>query len=101
MSSPLPERINAGEATDNCVSALTVPSEGQSLYLVTNAPHRSPLFASHGALARYGVAILSVVASLLLRQLLYPLLGQQDTYLTVFTAVVFASWYCGFGPAIL
>lgn len=57
--------------------------------------------AANSAAARYGLAILSVVASLLLRRLLDPLLGPQHTYHTAWAAVVFASWYCGLWPAIL
>ena len=59
------------------------------------------LVASDSPGVRYGIAILSVMASLLFRQLLHPLLGPQDTYLTAFAAIVFTSWYCGLGPALL
>ena len=88
------------EMKNNSASAVSVPSEPHRLHPTIDAPRQRFLFASNSA-ARYGVAILSVVASLLLRQLLSPLLGPQDTYLTAFTAVVLTSWYCGFGPAIL
>jgi PAS domain S-box-containing protein len=56
---------------------------------------------TRSAIAPYGLAALAVAASLLFRSLLNPLLGPQYVYLTAPAAVVFASWYCGLGPAIL
>jgi signal transduction histidine kinase len=50
---------------------------------------------------RYGIAIAVAFASLLLRQLLTPLLGTSNPYHTVWAAVIFAAWYCGAGPAIV
>jgi signal transduction histidine kinase len=38
---------------------------------------------------------------LLLRQLLAPLLGENNPYHTVWAAVVFSAWYCGLGPSIV
>ena len=58
-------------------------------------------FGANGVVTRYGLAILAVVVSLLLRHLFEPLLGLQNTYHTAWAAVVFTSWYCGLGPAIL
>jgi K+-sensing histidine kinase KdpD len=90
------------EATNINTSAVSVRPAGHILRLaMDDAPPQPPVFAFNGAVARYGVAILCVGASLAARKLLSPLLGPQDTYLTAFAAVVFASWYCGLGPAIL
>ena len=89
------------EGTNISASAVASP-DGHILRLaMDDAPPQPPVFAFNGPVARYGVAILCVGASLALRKLLSPLLGPQDTYLTAFAAVVFASWYCGLGPAIL
>lgn len=52
-------------------------------------------------IARYAIALLAAVAAVLLRELLSPWLGRNGPYLTLWTAVVFISWYCGAGPAIL
>lgn len=90
------------QATNINASPVSLSPDGRILRLaMDDAPPQPFLFASNGAVARYGVAILCVGASLAVRKLLYPLLGPQDTYLTAFTAIVFASWYCGFGPAVL
>ena len=50
---------------------------------------------------RYILGILAAVAAVLLRDMLSPILGQQNPYHTVWLAVVFSAWYCGIGPAIL
>lgn len=52
-------------------------------------------------LVLYATAALVSVAALYLRELLKPLLGESNPYLTVWLAVVFCSWYCGVGPSIL
>ena len=52
-------------------------------------------------LAKYSFAILIAIAALLLRELLAPLIGRRDPYLTVWAAVVFSAWYCGLGPSIV
>jgi len=54
----------------------------------------------HEIAIRYGLATLAAMAALLLRELLSPFLGTDNPYHTVWAAVVFASWYCGVGPAI-
>lgn len=51
--------------------------------------------------ARYALAVLIAVLALLLRQLLSPLLGETNPYLTLWAAVVFSAWYCGLGPAVV
>ena len=57
--------------------------------------------APQSMVARYVYAVLAVIVSLFLRRLLDPLLGPQNTYHTAWAAVVFTSWYCGLGPALL
>lgn len=51
--------------------------------------------------ARYALAVLIAVLALLLRQVLSPLLGETNPYLTLWAAVVFSAWYCGLGPAVV
>lgn len=53
------------------------------------------------AMRRYGLAIAAVVFALLLRQLLAPILGDENPYHTVWAAVVFSAWYCGLGPSVV
>ena len=55
----------------------------------------------YSRVARYAIALLAAVAAVLLREMLSPWLGRNGPYLTLWTAVVFTSWYCGVGPAIL
>ena len=50
---------------------------------------------------RYVLAVFIAVASLYLRSLLTPFLGESNPYLTTWLAVVLCSWYCGLGPAIV
>lgn len=50
---------------------------------------------------RYAQAILAMLAALVLRQLLTPLLGDLNPYHTVWLAVAFSAWFCGLGPSIL
>lgn len=54
----------------------------------------------HGR-ARYAVALLLVAASLLLRFLLQPWLGDNAPYLLFFPAIMVAAWYGGLGPGVL
>ena len=51
--------------------------------------------------ARYGWALLAVVAALGLRWFLNPLLGDTVPYITVWPAIVFSAWYCGLGTSIV
>lgn len=85
----------------NMSASVSVPSEVRRPRPTRDTPAQQFPFGAHSAVARYGLAILSVVVSLLLRRLLEPLLGPQNTYHTAWAAVVFTSWYCGLGPAIL
>ena len=57
--------------------------------------------AKYGSAVRYGLAILAALVALLLRQVLTPLLGENNPYHTVWAAVVFSAWYCGLGPSIV
>lgn len=50
---------------------------------------------------RYAFGVSAAIAALLLRQLLQPLLGENNPYHTVWAAVVFSAWYCGLGPSIV
>jgi PAS domain S-box-containing protein len=49
---------------------------------------------------RYALAILAAIVAVVVRQLLSPLLGNTNPYHTVWLAVVFSAWYCGFGPSV-
>jgi len=53
------------------------------------------------AMRRYGLAVVSAIFALWLRQLLFPVLGTDNPYHTAWAAVVFAAWYCGVGPSIV
>jgi PAS domain S-box-containing protein len=85
----------------NKSASVSAPSEVRRPRRMVAALARLFPFGYRSAVARYGLAILAVVASLLLRGLFEPLLGLRNTYQTAWAAVVFASWYCGLGPAIL
>lgn len=49
----------------------------------------------------YALAALAVVAALILRGLLDPLLGADNPYHTIWLAMVFSAWYCGIGPSLV
>jgi PAS domain S-box-containing protein len=49
----------------------------------------------------YGAATAAVIAALLLRVALAPLLGPTIQYLSFFPAVLVASWFGGFGPGVV
>jgi two-component sensor histidine kinase len=51
------------------------------------------------ALVRYGAAILSTFITTLLRLAMNPWLGTRAPFGLFFLAVVFTSWFAGFGPA--
>ena len=51
-------------------------------------------------LARYGIAIGAIAAAVGLRYALTPLLGTNFPLATMFTAVAFAVWLAGLGPAL-
>lgn len=50
---------------------------------------------------RYVPAALVAITALILRDLLTPVLGEQNPYHTAWVAVAFSAWYCGLGPAVL
>src|SRR5207249_3555518 len=52
-------------------------------------------------LTAYGVAIVALVAAVLLRWLLDPLMGDFLPLVTLFGAVAIAVWYGGYRPALL
>ena len=52
-------------------------------------------------LKRYGTAVLAIAAALALRLALTPWLGTSFPLATIFTAIAFVVWRCGFGPALL
>jgi signal transduction histidine kinase len=52
-------------------------------------------------LARYGTAVLAVVAALLARLALDPVLGNRLPFLLFCLAVVAVAWYGGFGPSFV
>jgi two-component system, NarL family, sensor kinase len=56
---------------------------------------------SREQLRRYGLGVLAAIVALGLRELLTPLLGENNPYHTVWAAVVFSAWYCGLWPSIL
>jgi signal transduction histidine kinase len=53
------------------------------------------------AVARYGLAILATAIALLLRELLRPLMGNNNPYHTLWPAVVLMAWYGGIGASAL
>ena len=87
--------------TNTDVSAASNPVDQGRSQVALDARRSLPSFVSAYAITRYAVAVLAVVVSLLLRQLLDPLLGPHNTYHTAWAAIVFVSWYCGLGPSIL
>ena len=57
--------------------------------------------ATLSTVVRYTLAALTAVGALLLRDLLSPILGQQNPYHTAWLAIVFSAWYCGVGPSLV
>ena len=56
---------------------------------------------SQNPAAAYLLAFLAIVLALLARWALAPMLGDSLPFVTLFPAVVFASWFCGVGPSAL
>jgi signal transduction histidine kinase len=73
-----------------------------TLHSPSNAqlPAEAARLDSHSAWGDYGAALLAVLAALLLRFVLNPILGNQGPYLILTLPVVLAALYGGFGPAI-
>src|SRR5689334_15972187 len=55
---------------------------------------------SSSILRRYGVAVLCIAGAVLLRWLLYPILGSHLPLASIFGFVGIAVWYGGWGPAL-
>ncbi|MGB9198290.1 MAG: DUF4118 domain-containing protein [Terriglobales bacterium] len=89
------------EMTSKSASSVAISPEVRGPSRAEGATASPFSLAARSMVARYGYAIIAVIASLFLRQLLDPLLGPQNTYHTAWAAVVFTSWYCGLGPALL
>ncbi len=58
-------------------------------------------FGHSTGMLSYALAILVTVLSLAVRAAFDPVLGSYAPYLTIFPAVIFSAWYCGFWPSIL
>jgi PAS domain S-box-containing protein len=58
-------------------------------------------FTPYSRRARYSVAVLAMVVAVLARIVLQNWLGDTFAFITFFPAVVFSSWYGGFGPGVL
>jgi len=57
--------------------------------------------ASRSIWARYGAAVLSIVAATAIRWLMsYWMPGRSYPFAPIFIAIIFSAWYGGFGPAI-
>ncbi len=56
---------------------------------------------SHSPLARSAVALASVIAVLIFRSLLHPILGERSPYMVFLLAVLITAWYSGSLPAFL
>lgn len=89
------------EMTGKSASIVAIPPEVRDPSPTGGTPATSFSLTTRNVIARYLLAVLAVAASLFLRRLLDPLLGEQNTYHTAWAAVVFTSWYCGLGPALL
>jgi len=50
---------------------------------------------------RYGIAVVAVAATGLVRLILEPVLGQRLPFITLFFGIFVAAWYGGLGPALL
>jgi two-component sensor histidine kinase len=73
--------------------------DAQALVSGNDTPQTSPL-GGHDAL-RYGCAVVITLVSTLLRIGLNPVLGTRAPFGLFFIAVVFTSWFAGFGPGLL
>jgi signal transduction histidine kinase len=60
-----------------------------------------PALSRRSAVVRYAIAVLAIALATQIRMLLDPLLGHDLPFATYFAAVVFVTWYCGWGPSLL
>lgn len=60
-----------------------------------------PDWVSTNATKRYTVALGATLLALLIRLALYPLLGDEFSYITLFPAIALSAWFCGVQPSIL
>lgn len=56
---------------------------------------------SENTTARYAIALAAILVGLLIGRALSPFLGDAAPFITLFPAVVFATWFCGMGASIL
>jgi signal transduction histidine kinase len=56
---------------------------------------------SKNTFGRYGAALAAAAIGLMVRRALHPWLGDSLPYVTLFPAVAFSVWLCGFGPSLL
>jgi len=60
----------------------------------------SPLQLSRSPVAHYGIAVLAVALTLIIKLLLDPLIGRETPFLLFFGAVMASAWYGGRGPGL-
>ena len=56
--------------------------------------------SSRSRLVRYGVAVAAVVVATVVKIALDPILGQDNPFVLLFSAVVVSGWFGGMGPAV-
>jgi signal transduction histidine kinase len=63
--------------------------------------HISEPGGAYDVARRFGLAIAAAIIALLLREVLFPFLGPNNPYHTVWLAVVFSAWYCGLAASVV
>jgi signal transduction histidine kinase len=63
--------------------------------------HISEPGGAYDVARRFGLAIVAAIIALLLREVLFPFLGPNNPYHTVWLAVVFSAWYCGLAASVV
>jgi len=56
---------------------------------------------SRSTLGRYFIGLAATAVALLLRKLLYPVLGDYSPYITLYPTIVFLAMYAGVGPSVV
>ena len=74
---------------------------GIASWLSRPTPRRLTERPKNGPLGNYTIAVLASVLALLLRAAVDPVAPTNHFYALSLVAVVFVSWYCGFGPGIV